>query len=111
MAEQKETVWGQVLQAIHQGAGETTLSTDAMTWLYDRYYPWLDEKSEKGDTPLEAWDEQGEKLLSRFTEIGQQIAASQPPGSEAGTDTVSAAAAGVEGTHDCPYCPNTPIPA
>lgn len=109
MAEQKEALWEQVLQAIGGGAGETALSNEAVAWLYDRYYPWFDEKSTNGDTPLEAWEERGEGFLGRFYEIGKQIAAGKPSGS-AGPDTVSAAAAGVEGESDCPYCPKTPIP-
>jgi len=109
MAEQKETLWGQMLLAVGRGAGEIRLSDAAVAWLYDRYYPWLDQKSENGDTPLEVWGERGQKFLGRFTAIGQQIAASQPAG-DAGPDAAAQAAVVVEDDSDCPYCPKTLIP-
>jgi hypothetical protein len=109
MAERKETLWGQMLLAVGRGAGEVRLSDAAVAWLYDRYHPWLDQKSENGDTPQEVWEERGQKFLGRFTSIGRQIAASQPPG-DAGPDAVAQAAVVIEDDSDCPYCPKTPIP-
>lgn len=110
MAEEKEALWGQVLLAVGRGAGETRLSNDAVAWLHDRYFPWLDTPSDEGPTPAEVWKDQGEVFLGRFIEIGRRIAAGQPPGAEAGPDKASAAAAGVESTSECPYCPKAPIP-
>lgn len=99
----KEVLLGRVFLAIGQGAGDATLSDEAVGTLVDRYSRWLDNPARDGKTPIQVWDEHGKTFLDRFAAIGRALAS---PGlsSSNGSSTLSEARK-VEGESDCPYCP------
>jgi hypothetical protein len=92
--------------AFGQGAGATAgISPEGAEALRYRYSDWLvSVKAGNTQTPLEVWDERGADFLSRVRKIGQ-IAVSLANGGQVGEAEVSKAAAAVEQTSDCPFCP------
>lgn len=111
MASSKENVLAQVFLAIGHGAGNARLSEESVSWLFDRYSRWLDEKTSTGQTPQEVWLKFGGTFLKQFTRIGQALGSQTPslvgPAPTSLTD-IEGVVCGVEGESDCPYCPSQP---
>lgn len=113
MASSKENRLAQVFLAIGNGVGDARLTEESVTWLFDRYSKWLDERASTGQTPQDVWLKYGDTFLKNFTKIGQALGAQTPrlvgpaPASVKDIETIVCA---VEGQSDCPYCPSQPKP-
>lgn len=97
----------QIMSAILQGAGESSLSPEAYSWLFGRYKKWLTTAMHEGQTPADAWGTYGAAFLGKFGEIGVAAAAQLSGGGEIDQDKAVTAATSVETSalSPCPFCP------
>jgi hypothetical protein len=107
MASRQEVLWFQVVSALAQGSGGAGIEDAAAEWFHERYFPWITRPKTNdraaGRRPQDVWDSMGPDFLGKFREIGQKAAG------VAGMiqmRQLEQAAADVERTSDCPFCPD-----
>jgi hypothetical protein len=94
--------------ALSQGCGGAEITEEAADWFHERYYEWIDKPKKdprtKGQSPQEAWEQEGKKFLDHFRQIGENAASASPGSIDA--KTLARVAASYEQSLDCPWCPD-----
>lgn len=101
----QETLYGEMLFAIGQGAGGASLEEGAAAYLEEHGYAWIVTPQPGRGTPQDSWSTIGSGILDRCREIGARAALLSGSGSISATHMESACLA-VESESGTPWCPS-----
>lgn len=101
----QDTIYGEMVFAIGQGAGGASLEEAAATYLENHGYAWIVTSQPGRGTPQDAWSTIGGDILDRCRDIGA-LAASLSSGGSISATTMESACLTVESESGTPYCPS-----
>jgi hypothetical protein len=101
----QNTIYGELVFAIGQGAGGAPLDEAAAAYLEDHGYAWIVTSQPGRGTPQNAWSTIGSDILDRCRDIGA-LAASLSGGGSISATNMESACLTVEGESATPYCPS-----
>ncbi len=104
----QETIYGEMLFAIGQGAGGVSLDGGAASYLEDRGYAWIVTAQPGRGTPQDSWGVIGGGILDRCRAIGA-LAASLAGGGPITASEIEPACLSVEGGSGTPWCPSAQV--
>lgn len=101
----QDTIYGEMLFAIGQGAGGASLEEAAASYLENHGYAWIVTSQPGRGTPQDSWSTIGGGILDRCREIGALAASLAESRSISAADMESACLA-VESGSGTPWCPS-----
>jgi hypothetical protein len=100
----QDTIFGEMLFAIGQGAGGASLEEGAAAYLVNHGYAWIVTSQPGRGTPQNSWGTISGGILDRCRDIGALAASLSGTGSISASNMESACLS-VEGASDTPWCP------
>ncbi|HEV7669485.1 MAG TPA: hypothetical protein VGS22_13250 [Thermoanaerobaculia bacterium] len=101
----QETIFGEMVFAVRQGADGIPLDASADAYLEGHGYAWIVTSQPGRGTPQDSWSTIGSDILDCCRAIGVSAAsAAGSPGPITETE-IEAACLAVEGEAGCPWCP------
>ncbi len=101
----QNTIYGEMLFAIGQGAGGASLDEGAAAYLENHGYAWIVTSQPVRGTPESSWGTIGGGILDRCREIGA-LAASLAGGGSISASVIESACLQVESESGTPWCPS-----
>lgn len=100
----QDTIYGEMLFAIGQGAGGASLEAGAASYLEIHGYAWIVTSQPGRGTPQDSWSTIGSGILDRCRDIGALAATLAGSGSISASNMESACLT-VESESGTPWCP------